>query len=251
MKILAIFPGRYHPFHKGHAASFKQLAQKFGLKNTFLAISAKQEQPDSPFSAKDRARMAEALGVPTKNIIAVTSPYSAKEYSAIFEPMGYDPEHTALVFAVSQKDMITEGTDDPRFSFKPKKDGTPSYFQPWTGKTPISPMSKHGYVISTDVAEFPIAGKSNVKDASTIRRAYAGANTRKKIKILTDLYGENAVEKMKPIFDNNLLVISENIKAVVKKIKPLLSEATIEQKTRFVELLSEAKELLQENTSGD
>lgn len=261
MKILAIYPGRFHPFHKGHAASFKQLASKFGLDNTYLAISAKQEQPKSPFSARERAKMAETLGIPTDHIIVVANPYSAKEYIDKFEPLGYDPEHTALIFGVSKKDM--EGDPemgippDPRFSFAAKKDGSASYLQPWTGKEPIQPMSKHGYIMSTNVAEFPIAGKT-MRDASAIRSAYAGADTKTKMRILTDLYGDKA-EKMKQIFDNNLQITesaastssvtetkisNENIKNLVNRIKPLLAEATVEQKTRFVQLLSEAKKTL-------
>jgi hypothetical protein len=111
--------------------------------------------------------------------------------------------------------------------------------------------------MSTNVAEFPIAGKT-MRDASAIRSAYAGTDTKTKMRILTDLYGDKA-EKMKQIFDNNLQITesaastssvtetkisNENIKNLVNRIKPLLAEATVEQKTRFVHLLSEAKKTL-------
>ncbi len=248
MRIVAVYPGRFHPFHKGHAASFKQLAQKFGLDNTYLAISAKQEQPKSPFSAQDRASMAGALGIPSKNIIAVRNPYAAQEY---IDQLKLDPEKTALVFGVSKKDMEGEPAlgipPDPRFSFKAKKDGSPSYLQPFNPKK-IDPMSQHGYVMSTDVAEFPIAGKS-MRDASAIRQAYAGADNKTKMRILTDLYGD-AAEKMKPIFDNNLQ-ITENIRRLISAIKPLLAEATVEQKAKFVKLLSEAKKSMLNEAVGN
>lgn len=238
MKIVAIYPGRFHPFHKGHAASFKQLAQKFGLDNTYLAISSKQEQPKSPFSAQDRAKMAMSLGIPSKNILAVRNPYAAQEY---IDQLNLDPEQTAIVFGVSKKDMEGEPAlgipPDPRFSFKPKKDGSPTYLQPFSPKK-VDPMSQHGYVMSTDVAEFPIAGKS-MRDASAIRSAYAGADNKTKMRILTDLYGD-AAEKMKQVFDNNLQV-TESIRRLIAAIKPLLAEASIEQKAKFVQLLSEAK----------
>lgn len=241
MQIIAVYPGRFHPFHRGHAASFKQLAQKFGLDNTYLAISAKQEQPKSPFSAQDRASMANSLGIPSKNIIAVRNPYAVQEY---IDQLNLDPEQTAIVFGVSKKDMEGDPklgiAPDPRFSFKAKKDGSPSYLQPFNSKK-IDPLSQHGYVMSTDVAEFPIAGKT-MRDASAIRQAYAGADQKTKIRILTDLYG-GAAEKMKPIFDNNLQV-TESIRALVTAIKPLLAEATLEQKAKFVKLLSEAKNKL-------
>jgi cytidyltransferase-like protein len=244
MQVVAIYPGRFHPFHKGHAASFKQLAEKFGLDNTFLAISAKQEQPKSPFSAQDRAKMAMSLGIPSKNIIAVRNPYAAQEY---IDQLNLDPEKTALIFGVSKKDMEGEPAlgipPDPRFGFKPKKDGSPSYLQPFD-KNKVDPMSQYGYIMSTDVAEFPIAGKS-MRDASAIRSAYAGADEKTKMKILTDLYGD-AAEKMKQVFDNNLQ-ITESIRRLIATIKPMLSEATFEQKAKFVKLLSEAKKKLTEN----
>ena len=241
MKVVAIYPGRFHPFHRGHASSFNQLAQKFGLDNTYLAISAKQEQPKSPFSAQDRAKMAMSLGIPSKNIIAVRNPYVAQEY---IDQLNLDPEQTALIFGVSKKDMEGDSAmgipPDPRFSFNAKKDGSPSYLQPFN-KTKVDPMSQHGYVMSTDVAEFPIAGKS-MRDASAIRSAYAGADEKTKMKILSDLYGD-AAEKMKQVFDNNLQV-TESIRRLIAAIKPMLSEATFEQKQKFVKLLSEAKQRL-------
>lgn len=243
MRVIGIYPGRFHPFHKGHAASFKQLAQKFGLDNTYLAISAKQEQPKSPFSAQDRAKMAMALGIPSKNIIAVRNPYAAQEY---IDQLNLDPEKTAIVFGVSKKDMEGEPAlgipPDPRFSFKAKKDGSPSYLQPFNPKQ-VDTMDQHGYVMSTDVAEFPIAGKQ-MRDASAIRTAYAGADNNTKMRILKDLYGD-AAEKMKQVFDNNLQV-TESIIKLINTIKPMLSEATIEQKEKFVKLLSEAKKKLDE-----
>lgn len=243
MRIVAIYPGRFHPFHKGHAASFKQLVQKFGLDNTYLAISAKQEQPKSPFSAQDRAKMANSLGIPSKNIIAVRNPYGAQEY---IDQLKLDPEKTAIVFGVSKKDMEGEPAlgipPDPRFSFKPKKDGSASYLQPFNPKK-IDPMSQHGYIMSTEVAEFPIAGKS-MRDASAIRKAYAGADNQTKMKILTDLYGD-AAEQMKQVFDNNLQV-TESIRRLISAIKPMLSEATVQQKAKFVTLLENAKRALDE-----
>lgn len=247
MRIVAVYPGRFHPFHKGHAASFKQLVQKFGLDNTFLAISSKQEQPKSPFSAQDRAKMANSLGIPSKNIIAVRNPYGAQEY---IDQLNLDPEKTAIVFGVSKKDMEGDPqlgiAPDPRFSFKPKKDGSASYLQPFD-KSNIKPLSQHGYVMSTDVAEFPIAGQQ-MRDASAIRKAYAGADDKTKMKILTDLYGD-AAEKMKQVFDNNLQ-ITETIRRLISAIKPMLSEATVQQKAKFVTLLENAKRALDEVSPG-
>ena len=200
METIAIYPGRFHPFHKGHAESFKQMAQEFGPNNTYLAISAKQEQPKSPFSAGDRAKMAMALGIPKENIISVNNTYGGDEYIQRFKKAGIDPDNTILVLGVSKKDMGS----DPRFTFEPKKDGSMSYLQPYR-KGPQEPMTKHAYIVSTDVAEFPIAGEV-VRDASKIRDMYKQGDDQLKSKILTDLYGSKAAKLIKSIFDQNLTV---------------------------------------------
>lgn len=223
MKTIAIYPGRFHPFHKGHAASFNQLAEKFGKENTYLAISAKQEKPKSPFSARDRAKMAMLLGIPSNNIIFVSQPYKANEYIERFEKVGLSPKEHKLVFGVSKKDM--EGVPelnippDPRFSFKPKKDGSPSYLQPYNDKANAN-MIDHAYILSTDVEEFPIAGET-LRDASAIRSMYMKSTDRVKLQILSDMYGAQAAKKIKPIFDKNL---TESIMALLRKMKPLLKE---------------------------
>lgn len=236
-------PGRFHPFHRGHAAGYKQLADQFGVDNTYLAISAKQELPKSPFSAADRSQMAELLGVPASKILIVKQPYKNDEYMAL---AGSHPEQTSLVFGISKKDMEGDPEKgilpDPRFSFGTKKDGSPTYMQPYTGKD-MEPMTKHAYVMSTDVGEFPIAGKI-MRDATAIRTAYAKGDDRKKLKILQDLYGDGA-RQMKPIFDKNLQ-ITENVKKLVSAIKPLIESATPEQKQRFLDLLENAKQQMLE-----
>ena len=240
MNVIAVYPGRFHPFHIGHAGSYKQLASKFGKNNTYLALSAKQEQPKSPFSAEDRAKMAMVLGIPKEQIITVTNPYAAQEYIEKLQKKGGDPENTAIVFGVSKKDM--EGVPelnippDPRFEFKPKKDGSPSYLQRYTDK--LEPMTKHGYVYSTDVEEFPIAGKI-MRDASAIRKAYQNTYEKTELKILQDLYGKH-FQLIKPIFDTHLN-LNESVKMFLEQIKPLLENALPNQKDRLVKLLKEVK----------
>lgn len=227
MQVKAIYPGRFHPFHKGHAASFKQLADSFGLENTYLALSEKQEQPKSPFAAGDRAKMAMALGIPKENIISVRNTYGADEYIKRFEAAGIDPNQTALIFGVSGKDMGA----DPRFSFAPKKDGSPSYLQPYGDE--LQPMTKHAYVVTTNVAEFPIAGQS-MTDASQIRSAYVKGDDKMKAQILTDLYG-NAAKLIKPIFDKNLQ-LSESIYKKIVTLKAKLNEYRIKERFTVYDL---------------
>jgi hypothetical protein len=217
MRTIAVYPGRFHPFHKGHAASFKQLASAFGLENTFLAISQKQEQPKSPFSAKDRAKMAVILGIPMQNILFVRNTYGGDEYMQQLQGMGVDVNDTALVLGVSGKDMGS----DPRFSFSPKKDGSPSYLQSIDSGVE-SPMTQHAYIMTTDVAPFNIAGMA-MTDASQIRSAYAKGDEQLKAKILTDLYGKGS-KHVKPIFDKNL-ALTESIYKKLVLLKQKITES--------------------------
>lgn len=231
METIAIYPGRFHPFHKGHASSWQQLANEFGRNNTYVAISQKQEPPKSPFSAEDRAKMAMISGIPKENIISVANPYGGTEYIERFKKAGIDPEKTILVFGVSKKDMET----DPRFTFQPKKDGSASYLQPYA-KGSQAPMTQHAYVVATDVADFPVAGKS-MRDASTIRKEYVSANDEEKLQILTDLYGDKG-KLLKNVFDQQLTQSDTgDASELIKKIKPKLKTATNKQKEKFAELL--------------
>lgn len=244
MEVFAVYPGRFHPFHRGHASSFNQLADQFGVEHTLLAISGKQEQPKSPFSVGDRAKMAMSVGVPKENIISIKQPYKAEEYIKYLEDKGLDPQDFALVFAVSKKDM--EGVPemgippDPRFTFKPKKDGSPSYLQPYRGnENDLKNMLQHAYVVSTDVEEFPIAGET-MRDASTIRAAYKSGDEQKRNQILHDMYGKNA-KHIKPIFDRELLQDAPSLREFYERIKPLLKEASIPKRVEMLKRLLEKR----------
>jgi len=225
MKTVAILPGRFHPVHKGHANSFKQLASKFGIDNTYFAISEKQEMPKSPFPAEARKKMALLLGIPEKNILIVKNPYSAQEYQT---RLNLDPNNTILVFGVAQKDMET----DPRFSFNPLKNGSKGYMQPF--KQPFEPMSKHAYVLSTATQQFPIAGK-NLQDASAIRNLYASGNEQTRNQVLFDLYGKYG-QAAKKLFDTQLH-LTEQALNIISQMKPLLNEASDSQKQKIISIV--------------
>jgi hypothetical protein len=186
MPTIAIMPGRFHPFHKGHAHAFWQLVNEFGIEHSFVAISSKQEFPDSPFSSKDRIKMAVAAGIPRKNILVVDNPYSAKQYTSLFA----HPESTVLVFGISEKDM--QG-DSPRFTFTDN-----SYMQPWEGFGET--VLEHAYVKTLEVGRFTVDGYT-IKDARMVRKLYARSPN--KMAILRSLYGKYA-PTLKPIFDKQL-----------------------------------------------
>jgi len=178
-KKVIVYPGRFHPFHMGHYKTYEYLKENFPDADVYIASSNKVELPDSPFSFDQKKFLAERLGVDYNKMIQTKNPYVAAEITR-----AYNPDSTALFFAVSKKDMQT----NPRFSFKPKKDGSPSYFRPYSEDDQIEPLSKHGYIITTPVFPFKVLGKPAL-GASQIREAYKKADEPTRLRIIKDLYG--------------------------------------------------------------
>lgn len=175
-KTVAIYPGRFHPFHKGHASVYAFLKSKFDT--VYITTSNKIDPPKSPFSFEEKRAMMVHAGIPASSIVQARQPYIPVEILKNF-----DPKTTNVVFAVSQKDM----DDDPRFAFKPKKDGSPSYFQPAAGADMVG-LDTHGYVMVAPTLNFTVLGEP-MKSATEFRRDFADADEEKQKQMITDLYG--------------------------------------------------------------
>jgi hypothetical protein len=194
MNYLVIYPGRFHPFHLGHKASYDWLANQFGENNVYIASSNVQDPETSPFSFSDKTTMMTKLGIPSGHIVNVKNPYQATEITSMLSDE--EKANTALVFAVSAKDA-------ERFNFAPKKDGTPGYLQPVPdNKKSMKPMTKHGYVAITPTVNFRVKG-ADANSASQIRKLYLDGNDNDRNQIITDLYGAPDTE-LKDMFDERL-----------------------------------------------
>ena len=192
---LVIYPGGFHPFHLGHASVFDHLAHKFPDGEVFVA--ATDTKTERPFGFDDKKFLANQSGVPKDRFVQVKSPYKANEITT-----NYDPENTVLVFAVSEK-------DSDRFSFAPKKDGSPAYFQPYSDAAD-QPMSKHGYIYIVPKIDFEINGQV-IDSASKIRNMYTSADDDTRKDIIHDLYPlGKAPKKIKHILDSVLGGLTES-----------------------------------------
>jgi hypothetical protein len=136
-KVIAVYPGRFQPMGRHHAATFKWLQDKFGKENSYIVTSDKVEMPKSPLNFSEKAAIASKYGF-GDNIVRVKNPYKAEEVT-----LKHDPETTAIVFMVGKKDM----EEDPRFKIGVKKDGTPGYFRKYEQGKKMEPFTKHGYLI--------------------------------------------------------------------------------------------------------
>ena len=194
MNYLVIYPGRFHPFHLGHKASYDWLTRQFGENNVYVASSNVQDPATSPFEFSDKVKMATKLGVPSGHFVNVKNPYQAKEITSSLSDE--EKANTALVFAVSEKDA-------ERFNFAPKKDGSPGYLQPLLAdKKGLKPMTLHGYVAVTPTVNFRVKG-ADANSASQIRKLYLDGNDNDRNQIITDLYGAPDAE-LRDIFDQRL-----------------------------------------------
>ena len=178
MDTVVIYPGRFHPFHKGHKSVYDALVKQFGKDRVFIATSNKIDPPKSPFSFTEKQSMMALTGVDPSRVVQVTMPYVAKEITD-----SYDPTNTVLLFAVSEKDMAI----DPRFQFKPKQDGSPSYYQP--AQKDMRPFEEHGYIITVPTLDFKVLGQP-MRSASEFRSQFAAADNDTQRKMMTDLFGK-------------------------------------------------------------
>ena len=194
MNYLVIYPGRFHPFHLGHKASYDYLTQKYGEDAVYIATSGVQDAETSPFDYSDKVKMMTELGVPASHIVKVKNPYQATEI--VNKLSDEEKANTALIFAVSAKDA-------ERFNFAPKKNGDPAYLQPVPNNTKkLQPLTQHGYVAITPTVNFRVKGR-DADSASAVRKLYRDGNEHDRNQIITDLYGRPDPE-LRDIFDKRL-----------------------------------------------
>jgi hypothetical protein len=215
MRTVVIYPGRFHPFHRGHKASYDYLVKRYGAENVFVVSSDKQDADKSPFSFADKMAMMTKLGIPAGRIAQVLNPYQAKEITSEID----DKDNTVLIFAVSEKDM---SGPEARFDFRPKKDGSAGYIQPIPDSGKLQPMTNHAYVAVTPTVNFQVRG-ADANSASEIRKEYIKGNDADREQIIADLYGDMDAG-IKDIFDRKLrapTAVNESRERIAKKINLL------------------------------
>lgn len=178
MKTIAILPGRFQPAHKGHLQAWQWLKRNFD--EAYIATSNVVDPPRSPFNFNEKKALFMEAGVPANNIIMTKSPYKALEIVNKFPS-----DSTIVVFGVSKKDM----SGDPRFSFEPKKDGSPSFLQSYKDNMGnLEPVSKHAYIVIVPTFRFTVNG-APMKSATEFRANFAQADDSTQSKMINDLYG--------------------------------------------------------------
>ena len=185
-RLVVIYPGRFQPFHKGHADVFASLQARYGSENVFIVTSNKTDALKSPFNFSDKVRFMHAAGIPDHSIIESSgSPYDL--------PDTFKPHADRIVF------IAAVGAPDAR-RLHPgalKKDGTPGYFLtlPDSMNQAVT-ADQHGYVVIADerAENITIGGKSyDASHGTQCRELWNQVrdNPKQRAEFLQQLYGKN------------------------------------------------------------
>lgn len=184
-QLVVTYPGRFQPFHLGHADVFHSLQSKFGRDSVFIATSNKTELPKSPFNFSNKVQFMNAAGVSSDRILEVPSPYKL--------PSNFDPVNTIFVVAVGalDKDRLRPGAT--------KKDGNPGYYQPFESLDKCQTADKHGYVVIENERQKVIKINNEPVDVSHGTLARQAWNTvrnnpKHRSEYLMQMYGRDDAE---------------------------------------------------------
>ena len=134
-KTIAVYGGRFQPFHSGHMATYKWLKSKFD--EVYITTSNIKQPPRHPLNFKEKAKHMVKMGIPKNRIVNEKSPYVAVNLLKKF-----DSDKTAVVYAFGSK-------DDGRLKSGTKKDGSKSYYQDYNkNKNDLVGFEKHGYFVA-------------------------------------------------------------------------------------------------------
>jgi len=204
MKQIVIMPGGFHPFHAGHYALYKSALEKFPQADVYVASSNDQKERPFPFSIKEK--LAKLAGVESGRFVQVKSPFMPKEIT-----QKYNPEEDVVIFVRSEKDR----NESPKPG-DTKKDGTPSYFQPYTGKD-MQPFGKHAYMDYLPTVKFG----PGIKSATEIRNAWPDLNDRQKTAMVMSLYpaaqqNQKLAQNVVKLLDAGMGIETTEVKETIK-----------------------------------
>jgi len=210
-KVVAVFSGRFQPFHSGHYFSYDYLVKKFGKENVYVATSNIVNPDDSPFNfAEKRLIMSRMFGIPKDKIVLTKNPYKAEELLKKF-----DPKKTAYVAAVGVK-------DESRLTGK--------YFKKWTG-TATKGFEDEGYVITVPQLEVKVGGKTI--SGSQIRKVFgSNVSVNAKKTLFKKLYGKfdpQIYDLIVNKLNESIILSGEVIETFIEKnnIKKIITESSM------------------------
>ena len=214
--VIGIYPGRFHPPHRGHLNAYNFLKLITG-NDTYVSTSGKVELPDSPLTFGEKQQIWVRHGIAPDHIVQTKSPYKSLEIT-----QKYDPDKTSVIFALGQKDAERLRVDQG------------GYFKSYTGTTSqLDPLSKSGYVLIIPEIETMVDGKTL---SGTAVRQMLGSDKYtddQKEKFFRYIFGWYDIALFKDLtqkFKYNKM--NESIVSKLKKIVALLKEDAIKDATK-------------------
>ena len=202
--VVVTYPGRFQPFHQGHAGVFAELQKLFGKNNVYILTSNDQSGPKSPFNFADKQQLMAAAGVPADHIVQTTAMYAL--------PEGFDPHNTIFVTAVGAPDADRLNPDSVLKRDKKDKEGnvikpagSAGYYKTWGGAEQAVTADQHGYVVVIPEIhkEVTIKGKTyDVSHGTECRNLWniIRGDAKARSEFLSQLYGRPET-KLGEIFD--------------------------------------------------
>ena len=171
MSTVVIMPGGFHPLHAGHMALYNSAKEAFPDAQVYVAATNDTKTRPFPFAIKEK--LAKVAGIDPKRFVQVKSPFQPREITDKF-----NPEQDVVIFVRSEKDR----NESPKPGGT-KKDGSPAYFQPYTGKD-VQPFGQHAYMVYLPTVEFG----PGISSATEIRNAWPTLNDKRKTAMVMSLY---------------------------------------------------------------
>jgi hypothetical protein len=247
MAVVVVYGGGFQPFHAGHLSSYVEAKRAFPDAEFFVAASNDVKQRPIPFKVKKF--LAQQAGV-RDAFVEVRQPLNPKEILELF-----DPAKDIFVLVRSERDPMPYT----------KKDGSPAYFQPFVSLDQCNPYGKNAYVLVTKKKDFTVNGQE-VYSGSQVRDMYTNADDANKEQIISQLYPKSShKDTIKQVLDQYLqsapkTVLEPKVPAakqlknkklaeMIRQARPLLKEASLEKKVKFLKLLKEYA--IRSNEPGD
>lgn len=214
--VIGIYPGRFHPPHRGHLNAYNFLKTITG-NDTYVSTSGKVELPDSPLTFGEKQQIWVRHGVPPDHIIQTKSPYKSIEIT-----QKYDPDKTSVIFALGQKDAERLKVDQG------------GYFKSYTGNTnTLEPLSKNGYVLVIPESQTMVDGK--ILSGTAVRQMlgsdkYTDDQKEKFFRYIFGWYDIALFKDLTQKFKYNKM--NESIEFKLKRIVALLKEDAIKDTTK-------------------
>lgn len=226
-RVIVVYGGGFQPFHTGHLSSYLEAKQAFPNADFYVVASADVKQRPIPF--EDKRFLATQAGVNPKDFrdVAVKNPLNPTEILS-----QYDPEQDIYILVRSERDPVPYT----------RKDGSPAYYQPFVKGGKFQPFGKHGYVFVTKKKDFKLLGQ-DVYSGTQVRNMYSQADDQQRQQMVREMYPrskqQNTIKKMLDKYIGKP-AMNEHIINLIKEAKPLLAEASPEQREKFAKLIDEA-----------